>query len=88
LSHNLIESVIRDTHPDLWQNGSDIKCLHYILDDEPWRIPPNMRAELPDARQDITNQWWDRYDCLRTQMLLSGMDVEATYLSGLVASGI
>ena len=49
----------------MWKYDSDIKCLHYILEDKPWEVPPNMRGISPDASHDVTNLWWwDRYDSL------------------------
>ena len=84
---HLAESVIRDIHTEIWQSDFDIKCLHYILEDKPWKVSPNLRSTSPDGGHDIMNQWWwDRYDGLLKKMRLFGMDVDARYLGTLVTS--
>lgn len=83
---NLVESVIRDIHTDIWQNDFDIKCLHYMLEDKPWKVPRSFQGTSPDGGRDITNQWWwDRYDGLLKTV---GMDGELRYLATLVTSRV
>ncbi len=86
---NLVERVIRDIHTDIWQNDFDIKCLHYILEDKPWKVPRSLQGTSPDGGRDITNQWWwDRYDDLLKTMWLFGMDGDLRYLGTLVTSRV
>jgi hypothetical protein len=83
------ENPIRDIHTNIWKYDSDVKCIHYILEDKPWKVPPNPQAKASDPSNELTNLWWwDRYDGLVMKMLASDMEVEARYLGTLVTSRV
>lgn len=48
--------TLRIIHQPLWRD-EEIRCLHYILHDKPWTIPPGGAGEYEETH----SWWWDRY---------------------------
>lgn len=55
--------TLRVIHKPMWRD-EEIRCLHYILSDKPWLIPPGAGGDY-----EVVNQWWwDRFEKLREGM--------------------
>jgi len=44
--------TLRVIHPQLWRDDH-VRCVHYILPDKPWSVPPGTGGEY-----EILNRWW------------------------------
>ena len=52
-------------HKSLWKDD-EVKCIHYILADKPWKSKPYSNGHVGDF--DALNQWWwDAYNDLAKQ---------------------
>ena len=78
--------TLRIIHKDLWRD-EDVKCVHYILSDKPWKHKPKNGGER-DEHYEVNQWWWDEYNALGEGLLSSGIQVNKdawTYLESLVA---
>ncbi|KAI8995485.1 glycosyltransferase family 8 protein [Trametes punicea] len=56
--------TLRTIHPEVWRD-EEVRCVHYILKDKPWMVPPG----TGDPQDEIVNKWWwDVYEDLRAEM--------------------
>jgi lipopolysaccharide biosynthesis glycosyltransferase len=65
----------------LWKD-EDIRVVHYIQDDKPWKIPPPKTNDVPYEETD--RWWWKSYDSMVTAMADGGLVEDITYIEGLV----
>ncbi|PAV22458.1 nucleotide-diphospho-sugar transferase [Pyrrhoderma noxium] len=78
--------TLRIIHKDLWRD-EDVKCVHYILSDKPWKHKPKNGGER-DEHYEVNQWWWDEYNALGEGLLSSGIQENRdawTYLESLVA---
>lgn len=52
--------TLRILHAPLWRD-KDIRCLHYILNDKPWKRPRGSGGDY----ETVNGWWWDQYDKLQ-----------------------
>ncbi|KAG6841258.1 hypothetical protein C0991_000398 [Blastosporella zonata] len=58
--------TLRYIHPNLWKDD-EVRCLHYILPDKPWRsriTPRESEAELGE----MNRWWWRQFDELGEEL--------------------
>lgn len=55
--------TLRVIHKPLWKD-SEIRCLHYILADKPWKS----RKEAGDDYYEVHRWWWERFAKLGESM--------------------
>jgi len=70
--------IHREIHPALWQDN-EVKAVHYILSDKPWR----QRPLQPDSG-DLKAWWWDSYAQLIEKMAQDGHGRAVKHVEGLV----
>ena len=77
----------RAIHTNIWKNGEDIHCLHYILVPKPWEIVHE--AEDSSSEGVMNRWWWEKYDQMLTSkgstLKEDGIQGEVPYLAPLVA---
>ena len=55
--------TLRTIHTHLWRDD-EVRCLHYILHDKPWKQP---RGTGGDS-EEVNGWWWDRYEVLAKEL--------------------
>lgn len=55
--------TLRVIHPQLWDDN-EVHCLHYILNDKPWKRPRGTGGEY----EEVNGWWWDRYEILAKEL--------------------
>lgn len=55
--------TLRVIHKPLWRDD-EIRCLHYILAEKPWRTPPGAAGEY----EEVHVWWWDTYRKVESDM--------------------
>ena len=55
--------TLRIIHQPLWRDD-EIRCLHYILPEKPWRTPPGTAGE----HEEVNEWWWNRYNKLAADL--------------------
>ena len=58
--------TLRKIHQPLWRN-EEIRCLHYILPEKPWRT-----KVVDEWERDMYQWWWDRYRLLEDRLSHEG----------------
>jgi hypothetical protein len=63
--------TLRVIHKSLWRD-EEVRCLHYILSDKPWkaRVP---EGDTIDDLREMDRWWWERFDALIDEL---GDDLE------------
>lgn len=71
--------TLRIIHPTLWRD-EDVKCVHYILADKPWKVRPK-EDEPSETEHAVTNQWWwDAYKAFKKLLDESGTERQKSAL--------
>ncbi|KAI5124615.1 hypothetical protein M0805_004225 [Coniferiporia weirii] len=52
--------TLRIIHNDLWRD-EDVKCVHYILEDKPWKYRPKEGEPPKGDHHEVNKWWWDAY---------------------------
>lgn len=55
--------TLRVIHSDLWRD-EEVRCVHYILSDKPWRERP----KEGDPYELLNQWWWDALEQVRAEM--------------------
>lgn len=58
--------TLRIIHKPLWRD-EEIRCLHYILDDKPWRARVGEPGTGGDY-EDVNRWWWERLEKVGEEM--------------------
>ena len=58
--------TLRKIHQPLWRD-EEIRCLHYILPEKPWRT-----KVVDEWERDMHQWWWDRYRLLEDRLSHEG----------------
>ena len=71
--YNALKTV-RVIHPSLWRD-EDVKCVHYILGDKPWKYRPKEGEPSDSDYSELNQWWWDAYLALEREMKTVGPEV-------------
>jgi hypothetical protein len=55
--------TLRVVHKPLWRD-EEVKCLHYILHDKPWRHRPGDGGDFDE----VNRWWWQRFDGVQERL--------------------
>jgi hypothetical protein len=55
--------TLRNIHKPLWRD-EEVRCLHYILADKPWKKRVSKDANDEDGFLELNLWWWDAFDKL------------------------
>ncbi|KAL5495152.1 hypothetical protein ACEPAI_614 [Sanghuangporus weigelae] len=70
--YNALKTV-RIIHKDMWCD-EDVKCVHYILGDKPWKHRPKEGEPLQNDHHELNQWWWDAYYGLEKEMKNAGSE--------------
>ncbi|EJD03848.1 nucleotide-diphospho-sugar transferase [Fomitiporia mediterranea MF3/22] len=59
--------TLRVIHEKLWRD-EDIRCVHYILGDKPWKKRPNREEGKQGPHYEVNSWWWDAYFRLQREI--------------------
>ena len=75
--------TLRVIHKSLWSDR-EVKCIHYILADKPWKSIP-FSDEHPGDYDDLNQWWWNAFNDMGEQMRQSH-PADWKYMSSHVAA--
>ena len=58
--------TLRVVHSSLWRD-EDVKCIHYILADKPWKARPKPNGSGGEY-EEVHRWWWNALDLLKEEM--------------------
>ena len=66
--------TLRVVHASLWRDD-DVKCIHYILADKPWKARPKLDGTGSEY-EELHKWWWDALELLKEEMTGAGSSEE------------
>ncbi|KAG8760380.1 hypothetical protein FRC14_003237 [Serendipita sp. 396] len=74
---------LRKTHASFWRD-EDIRVVHYILDDKPWKDRPTD----DESYEEVKRWWWKSYETFVEDLRCTGRHDDISFVEGLVGEKI